>query len=203
MGCQQADDALLDVLTDNSFEVRYRAAIALLARRKKGLPVSGREWSLLVWHAVSLEVRRDRPVWELQQLLDTMEVQDDDLITRKVGARGELTLEHTFRLLSLLLDPENVKAAYYGIIVNDHQLKTFALEYLELVLPRSVQQKLWLFIGDVSENRKRQQSRSLDHVVADMMITGQTLFGGKLSRQALDRMIAERSHQNSAQEKDQ
>ena len=196
MGGPEADDALLDVLTDNRFEVRYRAAMALLARRKKNLPVSGRKWPLLVWHAVSLEVRKDRPLWELQKLLDTVEVQDDDLISLRVGARGELSLEHTFRLLSLVLDPEQVRAAYHGVIFDDPQLKTFALEYLEMVLPRNVRQRLWLFIGDASEQRKKQQTRSFDNVVADMMVTGQTLFGGELSRQALDRMVAQRSRHN-------
>jgi ATP/ADP translocase len=200
MGGPEADDALLDVLTDNRFEVRYRAAMALLARRKKNLPVSERKWPLLVWHAVSLEVRKDRPLWELQKLLDTVEVQDDDLISLRVGARGELSLEHTFRLLSLVLDPEQVRAAYHGVIFDDPQLKTFALEYLEMVLPRNVRQRLWLFIGDASERQKKQQTRSFDNVVADMMVNGQTLFGGELSRQALDRMVAERSRHNPSKE---
>jgi len=200
MGGPEADDALLDVLTDNRFEVRYRAAMALLARRKKNLPLSERKWPLLVWHAVSLEVRKDRPLWELQKLLDAVEAQDDDLISLRVGARGELSLEHTFRLLSLVLDPEQVRAAYHGVIFDDPQLKTFALEYLEMVLPRNVRQRLWLFIGDVSERRKKQQTRSFDNVVADMMVTGQTLFGGELSRQTLDRMVAQRSGHNPTKE---
>ena len=192
VGGAEADDALLDVLTDNRFEVRYRAAVALLSRRRKGLPLSGRDWSILVWHAVSLEVRKDRPLWELQRLLDDFEVEDDDLITLKVGVRGELSLEHTFRLLSLVLDPEQVRAAYHGVIFDDPELKSFALEYLEMVLPRSIRERLWFFIGDVSEQRRKQQSRPLNNVVADMMVTGQTLFGGELTRQALDEMVARR-----------
>jgi len=99
-----------------------------------------------------------------------------------------------------VLDPEQVRAAYHGVIFDDPQLKTFALEYLEMVLPRNVRQRLWLFIGDVSERRKKQQTRSFDNVVADMMVTGQTLFGGELSRQTLDRMVAQRSGHNPTKE---
>ncbi len=192
VGGPEADDALLDALTDNRFEVRYRAAVALLARRRHGLPTSQRDWPLLVWHAISLEVRKDRPLWELQRLLDDFEVEDDDLITLKVGVRGELSLEHTFRLLSLVLDPAQVRAAYHGVIFDDAELKSFALEYLEMVLPRSIRERLWFYIGDVSEQRRRHQARPLDNVVADMMVTGQTLFGGELTRQALDEMVARR-----------
>jgi ATP/ADP translocase len=202
MGGQDADDALLDVLTDNRFEVRYRAALALLARRKNGLPVSGRKWHLMVWHAISLEVRKDRPLWELQKLLDTVDAQDDDLISLKVGVRGELSLEHTFRMLSLVLDPEQVRAAYHGVLFDDPQLKSFALEYLEMVLPRNVRQRLWLFIGDVSEKRKEQQTRSFDHVVADLMDMSQTLFHGEVSRLALERMVVEREAKNLPKDKE-
>ena len=193
IGGAEADDALLDLLTDPRFEVRYRAAVALLARRKHNLPTSAKDWPILVWHAISMEVRKDRPLWELHRLLDATEIEDDDLITIKVGVRGELSLEHTFRLLSLVLDPEQVRAAYHGVIFDDPELKSFALEYLELVLPRSVKERLWFYIGDVSEQRKKKQTRSLDNVVADMMVTGQTLFGGEITRQALDKMVADRS----------
>jgi len=192
MGGEEADDALLDVLTDTRFEVRYRSAVALLARRKKGMPLSSRDWKILVWHAISLEVRKDRPLWELHRLLDSSEITDDDLISMKVGARGELSLEHTFRLLSLVLDPEQVRAAYHGVIFGDPVLKSFALEYLEMVLPRSVRERLWFYIGDVNEKKRKKETRSIDRVVEDMMNSGNTLFGGEISRQALDRIVAQR-----------
>jgi len=197
MGGQEVDDALLDVLTDSRFEVRYRTAVALLARRKKGRPVSSRDWELKVWHAVSLEVRKDRPLWELHRLLDSFDMPDDDLISVKVGVRGELSLEHTFRLLSLVLDLEQVRAAYHGIILDDPELKSFALEYLEMVLPRSVKERLWFYIGDISEKKVKRQARSIDRVVEDMMETGNTLFGGEISRQALDLMVSRQNPDQS------
>jgi hypothetical protein len=202
MGGDEADDALLDVLTDSRFEVRYRTAVALLARRKKGRPVSSRDWELKVWHAVSLEVRKDRPLWELHRLLDSFDVPDDDLISVKVGVRGEISLEHTFRLLSLVLGQEQVRAAYHGVIFDDPELKSFALEYLEMVLPRSVKERLWFYIGDVSEKRIQRQARSIDSVVEDMMVTGQTLFGGEMTRQALDLMVARQNSDQSPPKED-
>jgi len=192
IGGPEADDALLGLLTDHRFEVRYRAAVGLLARRKSGLPLSEQDWPMLVWHAVSLEVRKDRPLWELHRLLDRMDLHDDDLITLKVGVRGELSLEHTFRLLSLVLDPEQIRAAYHGVIFDDPELKSFALEYLEMILPRSIKERLWFYIGDISEQRLKKQSRDIDNVVADMMVTGQTLFGGEVTREALDKMVSQR-----------
>ncbi|MCP4291730.1 MAG: MFS transporter [bacterium] len=202
MGGVEADDALLEVLTDSRFEVRYRTAVALLARRKKGRPISSSDWKLKVWHAVSLEVRKDRPLWELHRLLDSFDVPDDDLISVKVGVRGELSLEHTFRLLSLVLDQEQVRAAYHGVIFDDPELKSFALEYLEMVLPGSVKARLWFYIGDVSEKRIQRQARSMNRVVEDMMISGQTLFGGEMTRQALDHMVARQNPDQSPLKED-
>ncbi len=189
IGGTPVDDALVETLTHNRFEVRYRAAIALIMRRKLGLPRARRDWRTAIWHAISMEVRRERPLWELQKLLDNTPIQNDDLVTVRVGVRGELSLEHTFRLLSLVLDPEQTRAAYHGIILEDPQLKSFALEYLDHVLPQSIRHRLWVFIGDVSEKRKARQLRSIDAVVADLMATGQTLFGGELSQIALRRIV--------------
>ena len=192
VGGEEADAALIDVLTSNRFEVRYRAALALVSRRKSNLPEANRDWRLAVWHAVSMEVRRDRALWELQNLLDMHPDEVDDLVTTRVEARGELSLEHTFRLLTLVLDPERVRAAYHGVILDDMHLKSLALEYLEQVLPRSVRHRLWVFIGDISDKRKEQQLRPLDAVVEDLMATNLTLFKGDVSRLALQRMLDER-----------
>ena len=103
MGGREADDALLDALTANRFEVRYRSAIALARRRASDLPRSAKSIEMHVWEAIRLEVGRGRPVWEMQKLLDG-EPDEDDLVSRRLGVRGELSLEHTFRLLSLILE---------------------------------------------------------------------------------------------------
>ena len=185
IGEADADDVLLDLLNDRRFEVRYRAAVALAIRRKQGFPLSERDWISLVWQAVVHEVRKDRPVWELQKLLDDYDSPEDGLLGTRVGVRGELSLEHTFRLLSLVLDPVEVRAAYHGVILDDPELKSYALEYLEQVLPSSVRRRLWLFIGDVSVRRQERQMRPLADVVADIMATGQTLLGRDFTKLGL------------------
>ncbi len=191
-GGERADDALLDALGAGRFEVRYKAAVALVRRRRRGLPLSLRDRDARVWAAVRAEVRRDRPIWELQRILDATDVPEDGLVAVRVGVRGELSLEHTFRMLSLVLDPETVRAAFEGVLLSGSRLKSFALEYLEQALPEDVRRRLWLFIGDVSEYARRRQTRSLDEVAGDLMETRATLFADKDDRDALRRMVADR-----------
>ena len=189
MGGEQADDALIDALSANRFEVRYRAAIALVRRRRRNMPTSRRWDDSLIWEAVRSEIGRGRAVWEMQKLLDDAE--KDDLVAERVGVRGELSLEHTFRLLSLVLEPEVVKAAFNGMMLDDERLKSFSLEYLEQVLPTDVRKKLWPFIGDVSEYQREKSLRSLDDVVSDLIKTGATLFSDAEHREALKRVLEE------------
>ncbi len=183
----EADEALLDALNANRFEVRYRAAIALVRRRRNGLPTSPRWNEALIWNAVRGEIGRERAVWEMQKLLD--DADGDDLVARRVGVRGELSLEHTFRLLSLVLEPEVVRAAFNGVVLDDERLKSFSLEYLEQALPADVRKKLWPFIGDVSEYKRERSLRSLDDVVSDLIKTGATLFAEDEHREALRRVL--------------
>lgn len=194
----EADQGLLDALTAGRFEVRYRAAIALSRRRKAGLPLAPGNWQAVLWRSVEREVNRDRPIWELQQILDGSEAGDDDFVGRRVEVRGELSLEHTFRQLSLVLDPDAVKTAYHGIVMGDENLKSLSLEYLEQVLPPPVRERLWPFIGDVNEYQQRRSRRSVDEVVSELSQTGVTLFGDPAQRQAL--RAALRIHDNDAKD---
>lgn len=186
---EEADDALLDALVADRFEIRYRAAIALRRRRKRGFPQSRRDCMSVVWAAIEAEVKRDRPVWELQRLLDASDSTGDGLVIERVGVRGELSLEHTFRMMTLILDPEPVRAAFHGIILKNKNLEGFALEYLEQVLPDHVRNRLWVFIGDISERRRKEKLRPLDRVVSDLMSTRATLFAGEKDREALRRLL--------------
>ena len=190
IGGVEADDALLDALTANRFEVRYRAAIALVRRRRRGLARTERDEEELVWEAIRAEVGRGRPVWEMQKLLDEAP-EDDALVSKRVGVRGELSLEHAFRLLSLVREPEAVRAAFHGIILDEERLKSFSLEYLEQVLPLDVRKHLWPFIGDVSEYQREKSLRSINEVVSDLMITGATLFAEAPDREALKQILEE------------
>jgi len=116
---------------------------------------------------------------------------DDELVVQQVGVRGALSLEHTFRMLSLVLDPEPVRAAFQGILLDDDNLKGYALEFLEQALPADVRRRLWTFIGDVSEHQRRKALRSLDEVASDLMATRATLFADAQQREALRKMLDE------------
>ncbi|MFQ5889293.1 MAG: Npt1/Npt2 family nucleotide transporter [Gemmatimonadota bacterium] len=189
IGAQEADAALVDALGASRFEIRYRAALALARRRRDRMPEVRGDWKAHVWEAVRRELSRERPVWELQRLLDRTESSEDDFVARRAGVRGELSLEHTFRLLSFVLEPEAVRSAYHGIILDDENLKSYSLEYLEQVLPPDIRQRLWPFIGDISEYRRERAIRPLPEVVSDLMKTGATLFAGKEDREALRRVL--------------
>lgn len=190
-GGPEAADALVGALSANRFEIRYRAAIALVRRRRNGLAEPRRDLERVVWEAVRAEVSRERPVWELQRVLDRFEPEEDRLLARRVGARGELSLEHTFRLLTLVLDPEAVRSAFHGVLLDDDRLKSFALEYLEQVLPPDIRKRLWPFIGDVSEYQRERERRPLGEVVSDLVTTGATLFQDEDERAALRRILEE------------
>lgn len=188
---EACDEALLDALADSRFEVRYRSAVAIMRRVRRGLPRAVREGAPRIWAAVRAEIGRGRPVWELQRVLDAPGAEDDGFVRRRVGARGELSLEHTFRLLALVLEPEPVRAAFHGVVLDDEKLKSLALEYLEQTLPTDVRQTLWPFVGDVSERQRRRARRPLPDVVDDLLTTGATLFEGAEEQEALRRILRE------------
>lgn len=186
-----AAEALLQALGAGRFEVRYRAAVALTRRRDADLPWLENAQDGFIWHAIRDELGRGRAVWELARLLDGRE--PDAFVDRELGVRGELSLEHVFRLLSLVLDPEAIRAAYRSLVSADVEARSFALEYLEQVLPGDVRRRLWPFIGDMSAYQENRALRPIDRVVADLVRTGATLFGGAEQREALRRYLSESS----------
>lgn len=184
----EAADALARALRADRFEIRYRAGRALSTRRSRGRAAPSGGGRDAFWAAVRFEVRRERPVWELQRLLDDRGRPADDLVAGRAGVRGELSLEHTFRLLSLLLDPDAVRAAFRGVTGDDPHLASLALEYLEMVLPADVQERLWPFIGDLGPRDRRDARRSIDRVVEELVTTDATLFASRTEQEALRRL---------------
>ena len=190
-GSPEADDALLDALTAPRFEVRYKAAIGLVRRRRAEREPSARDWQAVIWEAVRTEVSRERPVWELQRLLDETDPAEDELVSHRVGVRGELSLEHTFRLLTLVLEPEAVRSAFHGLAGGNERLNSLALEYLDHALPDDVREKLWPFIGDIRDYQRARQARPLSEIVSDLITTGATLFASETERGALRQLLEE------------
>ena len=185
----EADDALLEGIAAPRFEVRYRAAIGLLRRRRLGYSTTAAA-APRVWAAVRAEVSRERPVWELQRLLDD-DPADDNLAASSLGSRGALSLEHTFRLLTMVLDPEAVSSAFRGLTSGDEHLRSLALEYLEQSLPEDISSKLWPFVGDHSEHRRARDARPIDQVISDLVTTDATYIVSEEERRALRDLLSE------------
>jgi hypothetical protein len=184
---EAAFTGLIRALAADRFEVRYRAARSLSRRRSEADELL----TVAAWEAIRTEVSRGRAVWELARLLDQSD--PDALVENRTTQRGELSLEHVFRLLSLVLDAEAIHAAWNGIAGHDSDLESLALEYLEQVLPEDIRERLWPFIGDLSAEQARRAIRPLDDVIEDLMDTGATLFGGD-HRRALARYL-DQSHE--------
>jgi ATP:ADP antiporter, AAA family len=115
---------LLQALDDSEFEVRFRAAGALI-RSREAHPecVIPRE---TVFDTALREARRTKPLLE-RQISNTSD---------------HRPLELVFRILSLALDPEPLKLAQHAFRSDDPQLRGTALEYVESVLPANVLQEL-------------------------------------------------------------
>lgn len=118
------------------------------------------------------------------------------MVLAQVDRRGARSLEHTFRVLSLVLDPKPMRAAFHGIILDDENLKSYSLEYLEQVLPSDIRERLWLFIGDASRREQERGTRPLGNVVDDLMSSRATLFADGSESEALRRMLADQERKN-------
>lgn len=155
-----AVSALIDGLGDRRFEVRYRCASALeqiRARTGRGPDVER------VWTAIRDEVKKSRPMWEAQRLLEEPEATDDPLLARAVTRRGAHSLRHVFRLLGLAeADPKALAVSYEAVHAVEPHFRAVGLEYLENVLPPDVKDALWPLIGDDEEEPAAKAKGSLD-----------------------------------------
>jgi ATP/ADP translocase len=190
IGGREVALALLKASTAGPFGIRYRAVLALVNIKGKGLNVPREELETAIWRAIRDETRVSRPVWEIRGLLDSIEMSGNDgLVSKRMGTRSRLSLEHIFRMLVLVLDPESVVAALQGILMGDEDYKSLALEYLEQALPQDVRERLWLVIGDSGEHRRKREARPLNQVVSDLMATRPALLHGDLDRDILGRIL--------------
>ncbi len=135
---QRAADGLILGLADEAFAVRYECGVALarIAERDS-----------------ELRIGRDTVLSVVENELELHH------------SEGKL-IQHVFNLLSLVLDNEPLKMAYWALKSEGAQRGT-ALEYLDNVLPDNVRRALWLVLGaDRVETRK---SRSQREVVDELL----------------------------------
>jgi hypothetical protein len=123
-GSRLAIIGLLDALNDSEFEVRFRAAGALVRSREahpdRMVPQD------VIFRTALAEIGRSRAFLE----------------HRASDPGPTKALELVFRILSLALDPEPLNLAQRAFRSADPQLRGTALEYLETVLPADIVEAL-------------------------------------------------------------
>lgn len=135
---ERAMDGLIRALADRRFEVRYqcsRALARLHQRCRLDIPETR------VRDLILTEVAVEAPVWKSRTLLDDDET--DGEIDAFLRARSGRSLEHVFRLLSLLLPADPLWVAFRGLHTDEAQLRGMALEYLDNVLDPKINAALW------------------------------------------------------------
>jgi len=136
-GSRLAIIGLLNALNDSEFEVRFRAAGALVRSREahpdRMVPQD------VIFRTALAEIGRSRAVLE----------------HRASDPGPTKALELVFRILSLALDPEPLNLAQRAFRSADPQLRGTALEYLEMVLPADIVEALRPLIGTRSSPTAR------------------------------------------------
>ena len=162
---QRAADGLFGGLADKRFEVRYQCGVALTAVTEQNPGI--RMPPQMVYDAVHREVTGGMKVWETHQLLDHTEDQYGSAFVGLLRDRASRSLEHVFRLLSLVLPKEPLRVAFRGLHTDDETLRGTALEYLESVLPAGIREPLWPFLED--HRPEKRAGRSHDEILATLL----------------------------------
>jgi hypothetical protein len=162
---QRAADGLLQGLTDKRFEVRFQCAAALSALVQQNPEIHADLEKVL--ESVRREISAGKKVWETRQLLDSPEEHYGPAFAGLLRDRTSRTLEHLFRLLSLVLPKEPLQIAFRGLHTGDQNLRGIALEYLESVLPSSIREPLWPYLED--HRPAHHPTRSREEVLDTLM----------------------------------
>lgn len=157
-------EILVAALADPRFEVRYQTGRALSRLSKRGVK-SDRE---KVIEAVRREAGLGREVWVSQRVIDERSEGEGDLTDRILEDRANRSMEHVFRLLSLVLPREPLEVAFFGLGNEDLEIRGTALEYLDSVLPEDLRAELWPFLDDEAQ-WTAPPSRSKESIVDDLM----------------------------------
>ena len=166
----RAAAALVEALDDARFEVRFQCGRALDAMRQRnpGLPVPNEA----IWRVAERELSSSQSIWRGHRLLDKRDEMASDsdqsfaFLDDLLRERANLSLEHVFSLLALVLPREPLKIAFRALHTDDRQLRGLALEYLESVLPGSIRAKLWTVIdGATPEPSPVSPQEALDRLM--------------------------------------
>jgi hypothetical protein len=178
---QRAADGLVLALADRSFEVRRQAALTLVRITERAPEL--RVPPAAVHAAVLQELARGAADWAEEGDLDVPD--DAGQAPDRPRTPAERGLAHVFALLSLAVEREPLRIAYWALLGEDAGLRGTAFEYLENVLPEDVRRALRAHLGarPASSGREAAQARR------DLLRAGDT---AGVSREALKRLVPRR-----------
>ncbi|MFN7935444.1 MAG: MFS transporter [Bryobacteraceae bacterium] len=137
-GSQRGVDGLMEALGDAHFELRFQASRALdyLKQTRPQLHYDADA----VYEAVKRELNVATPIWQGRRLLDTRDASDSgfSFLDDVLKDRANQSLENVFSLLAVVLPREPLKVAFRALHSDDRLLRGLGLEYLEGVLPSSI-----------------------------------------------------------------
>ena len=138
----RAVEGLMRGLNDSRFEVRFQTARALdviLQRHPEFRP--SRQ---TVFAIIERELSVGKGVWENRRLLDRRQ-SGETFLDDVLRERTQLSWEHLFTLLALILPREPLKVAFQALHTDDRFLRGLSLEYLDSVLPPSLRHVQTIF----------------------------------------------------------
>jgi hypothetical protein len=128
---QRAVDGLTAALADAHFEVRFHASRALVFLGRMGDDLRFDRAALM--SAVERELSTSSAIREGRILLDRRDAAEarDEFLDEITHGRPDKSLEYVFSLLSAMLPPEPLKAAFRALHSQDRMLGALGLEFLE------------------------------------------------------------------------
>jgi len=161
----RAVHGLFQGLEDSRFEVRFqcgRALDVILQRNPQYRPEREKVFAI-----IERELSVGRQVWESRRLLDPRLSSEQYLFLDDIlRERANLSWEHLFSLLALILPREPLKVAFQALHTDDRQLRGLALEYLDSILPPSLRRVQRIFesvtISAPNEAQKDLAARLMD-----------------------------------------
>ncbi len=135
---QRTVEALVEVLDDPRFEIRYHSSRALEFLRRSHPELRVDEARLM--KIVERELSVSRRIWEDRRLLDKRDDSDVQFsyLDEVLQDRADQSMEHVFSLLALILPRDPLKVAFRALHGEDRLLRGLGLEYLETALPPDV-----------------------------------------------------------------
>lgn len=143
---QRAADGLLLGLADERFEVRYACAQALVKITDGDPSIQISQERVLL--AIRREVESGQRIVERS----TGDQEGDagslePFVAGLLQDRVDRSLEHVFRVLSLVLEREPLRLAFRALHHEDSKYRGTALEYLDSVLPAELREVIWPYLG--------------------------------------------------------